>query len=146
MAQAAQYDAIIIGSGFSGLFTLHHLRDTMGLNIRVFDGAGGVGGTWWYNGYPGARVDAPCSPFYAYTFSQEFVDEWEWTETQTSQASVLAYLEHFAAKFDLEKDIQFETWVTDVRFDEDGQEWRIDTGNGESAVSDLRHGCSVHCQ
>ncbi len=128
-----QYDAIIVGSGFGGLYALHHLRDKMQLNVRAFDGAGGVGGTWWYNRYPGARVDAPSSPFYAYTFSQELVDEWEWTETQTSQASVLAYLEHFAERFDLNKDIQFETWVTDARYDEAAQRWTIETSTGESA-------------
>ena len=128
-----QYDAIIVGSGFGGLYALHHLRDKMRLNVRAFDGAGGVGGTWWYNRYPGARVDAPSSPFYAYTFSQELVDEWEWTETQTSQASVLAYLEHFAERFDLNKDIQFETWVTDARYDEAAQRWTIETSTGETA-------------
>ena len=128
-----QYDAIIVGSGFGGLYALHHLRDKMRLNVRAFDGAGGVGGTWWYNRYPGARVDAPSSPFYAYTFSQELVDEWEWTETQTSQASVLAYLEHFADRFDLKKDIQFETWVTDARYDEAAQRWTIETSTGETA-------------
>ena len=127
-----QYDAIIIGSGFSGLYALHHLRDRMGLHVRVFDGAGGVGGTWWYNRYPGARVDAPSSPFYAYTFSQELVDEWEWTETQTSQASVLAYLEHFAERFDLLKDIQLETWVRDASYDESSQRWTIETDRGET--------------
>jgi cation diffusion facilitator CzcD-associated flavoprotein CzcO len=128
-----QYDAIIIGSGFGGLYALHHLRDKMGLNVRAFDGAGGVGGTWWYNRYPGARVDAPSSPFYAYTFSKELVDEWEWTETQTSQASVLSYLEHFAKRFDLEKDIQFETWVTDARYDEAAQRWTIETSTNDAA-------------
>jgi cation diffusion facilitator CzcD-associated flavoprotein CzcO len=128
----AQYDAIIIGSGFGGLYALYHLRDTMGLKVRAFDGAGGVGGTWWYNRYPGARVDAPSSPFYAYTFSKELVDEWTWTETQTSQAAVLAYLEHFAERFDLLKDIQFESWVTDARYDESAQLWTIETGAGET--------------
>lgn len=127
------YDVIVIGAGFSGLYALHHLRDKMGLKVRVFDGAGGVGGTWWYNRYPGARVDAPSSPFYAYTFSQELVDEWEWTETQTSQASVLAYLEHFAERFDLKKDIQFETWVNDARYDEQTQRWTIKTDQHETA-------------
>jgi cyclohexanone monooxygenase len=130
---AQQYDAIIIGSGFGGLYALHHLRDKMGLQVRAFDGAGGVGGTWWYNRYPGARVDAPSSPFYAYTFSKELVDEWDWTETQTSQASVLAYLEHFAERFDLLKDIQFETWVTDARYDEVAQRWTIETDSSETA-------------
>ncbi len=133
MNNADNYDAIVIGSGFGGLYALHHLRDTMGLRVRVFDGAGGVGGTWWYNRYPGARVDAPSSPFYAYTFSKELVDEWEWTETQTSQAAVLAYLEHFAERFDLLKDIQLETWVTDARYDEAAQRWIIETDTNETA-------------
>ena len=128
-----QYDAIVIGAGFGGLYALHHLRDELDMRVRAFDGAGGVGGTWWYNRYPGARVDAPSSPFYAYTFSQELVDEWQWTETQTSQGSVLAYLEHFADKFDLRKDIQFETWITDARYDEVAQRWTIETAQGETA-------------
>lgn len=128
----SSYDVIIIGAGFGGLYALHHFRDKMNLSVRAFDGASGVGGTWWYNRYPGARVDAPSSPFYAYTFSQELVDEWEWTETQTSQASVLSYLEHVAKKFDLEKDIQFETWVTDASFDEAKNQWTIETDKGES--------------
>ena len=130
-----RYDAIVIGAGFSGLYALHHLRDQMGLKVRVFDGAGGVGGTWWYNRYPGARVDAPSSPFYAYTFSQDLVDDWEWTETQTSQASVLSYLEHFAQRFDLFKDIQLETWITDARYDESAQHWTIETDGGEQITA-----------
>lgn len=132
-ATTASYDAIIIGSGFGGLYALHHLRDEMGLAVRAFDGAGGVGGTWWYNRYPGARVDAPSSPFYAFTFSQELVDEWEWTETQTAGPDVLAYLEHFADRFDLLKDIQFETWITDATYDEASQRWMIETDQGERA-------------
>lgn len=133
MSENNQYDVVIIGSGFGGLYALHHLRDNIGLKVQVFDGAGGVGGTWWYNRYPGARVDAPSSPFYAYTFSKELVNEWEWTETQTSQASVLAYLEHFAERYDLLKDIQLQTWVTDAHFDETAQRWNITTGGGETA-------------
>ena len=129
------YDAIIIGSGFSGLYALHHLRDNLNLNVRAFDSAGGVGGTWWYNRYPGARVDAPSSPFYAYTFSQALVDEWRWNETQTSQADVLNYLEHFAERFDLVKDIQFKTWVTDAQYDSITQQWTIETDGGETACA-----------
>ncbi len=127
-----QYDALIIGAGFGGMYALHHLRDQMGLEVRAFDGAGGVGGTWWYNRYPGARVDAPSSPFYAYTFSKELVDEWEWTETQTPGPSVLAYLEHVAERFDLLKDIQFDTWISDARYDEATQRWTIETDQGET--------------
>ncbi|MEM7097649.1 MAG: NAD(P)/FAD-dependent oxidoreductase [Pseudomonadota bacterium] len=133
--EAKSLDVIIIGSGFSGLYALHHLRDELGLNVRAFDGASGVGGTWWYNRYPGARVDAPSSPFYAYTFSQELVNEWTWTETQTAQGDVLAYLQHFAERFDLEKDIQFETWVTDARYDEVCQRWTIETDRGEQVTA-----------
>ena len=129
------YDAIIIGAGFGGLYALHHLRDEMGLSVRGFDGASDVGGTWWYNRYPGARVDAPSSPFYAYTFSQELVDEWVWPETQSTQADVLAYVEHVADKFDLRKDIQFDAFVTDARYDEDTQHWTIETDAGESATA-----------
>jgi len=135
MSQSAAYDAIIIGSGFSGLYALHHLRDIMGLNVAVFDGAGGVGGTWWYNRYPGARVDAPSSPFYAYTFSDELVNEWDWSETQTSQAAVLAYLENFTDKFDLAKDIQLNTWISDARFDESSQRWTVETDQGATATA-----------
>ena len=130
-----EFDALIIGSGFGGLYALHHLRDELGLNVRAFDGAGGVGGTWWYNRYPGARVDAPSSPFYAYTFDKSLVDEWDWPETQASQATVLSYLEHFADRYDLRRDIQFETWITDARYDEDRQRWTIDTHTGETATA-----------
>ncbi|MEM9616043.1 MAG: NAD(P)/FAD-dependent oxidoreductase [Actinomycetota bacterium] len=126
-----RYDAIVIGAGFGGLYALHHLRDRMGLRVKVFDGAAGVGGTWWYNRYPGARVDAPSSPFYAYTFSQELVDEWVWPETQSAQADVLAYLEHVADRFDLRKDIQFETFIVDARYDETAQGWTVETDDGE---------------
>lgn len=129
----SHYDAIIIGSGFGGLYALYHLRDQMGLSVRAFDGASGVGGTWWYNRYPGARVDAPSSPFYAFTFSQDLVDDWEWTETQTKGSDVLAYLEHVAERFDLLKDIQFDTFVTDARWNETDQTWTIETDQGDTA-------------
>ena len=130
-AHPQHYDALVIGAGFSGLYALYHLRDKLGLRVRALDSAGGVGGTWWYNRYPGARVDAPSSPFYAYTFSQELVDDWRWSETQTAQADVLAYLEHCAERFDLTKDIQFETWVTGARWDDAAQHWQIETDAGE---------------
>src|SRR5262245_55107764 len=89
------HDVLVIGAGVSGMYALHHLRE-MGLSVRVFDGARDVGGTWWYNRYPGARVDGPGSPFYGYTFSDELMNEWDWEETQSEQSAVLAYLEHVA--------------------------------------------------
>jgi cation diffusion facilitator CzcD-associated flavoprotein CzcO len=126
------YDAVIIGAGVSGMYALHHLRE-MGLSVRVYDGATDVGGTWWYNRYPGARVDGPGSPFYCYTFSQELMKEWDWEETQSDQAAVLAYLEHVADRFDLRRDIQFETWVQDARYDEAEQRWTLETSTGVRA-------------
>ena len=123
------YDAVVIGAGVSGMYALHYLRE-MGLSVRVYDGASDVGGTWWYNRYPGARVDGPGSPFYCYTFSDELMKEWDWEETQSEQSAVLAYLEHVADRFDLRRDIQFETWVEDARYDEAAQRWTVETSTG----------------
>jgi cyclohexanone monooxygenase len=126
------YDVLIIGAGVSGMYALHHFRE-MGLSVRVYDGASDVGGTWWYNRYPGARVDGPGSPFYCYTFSEELMQEWDWEETQSEQSAVLAYLEHVADRFDLRRDIQFETWVEDARYDEAAQRWTVETSTGVRA-------------
>ena len=126
------YDAVVIGAGVSGMYALHHLRG-MGLSVRVYDGASDVGGTWWYNRYPGARVDGPGSPFYCYTFSDEMMKEWDWAETQSDQSAVLAYLEYVADRFDFRRDIQFETWVKDARYDEASQRWTVETSTGVTA-------------
>jgi cyclohexanone monooxygenase len=126
------YDVVVIGAGVSGMYALHHLRE-MGLSVRVYDGASDIGGTWWYNRYPGARVDGPGSPFYSYTFSEELVQEWDWAETQSEQSAVLDYLEHVADRFDLRRDIQFETWVEDARYDEETQRWTVKTSTGGRA-------------
>ncbi len=123
------YDVVVIGAGVSGMYALHHLRE-MGLSVRVYDGASDIGGTWWYNRYPGARVDGPGSPFYCYTFSEALMQEWDWAETQSEQSAVLAYLEHVADRFDLRRDIQFDTWVQDARYDEAAQRWTVETDTG----------------
>ena len=126
----ASFDAIVVGAGVSGMYAIHYLRDELGLQVRGFDSASDVGGTWWYNRYPGARVDAPSSPFYAYTFSADLAKEWSWTETQSTSDQVRAYLEHVADRFDLRKDIAFETWVDETFFDERTQRWNIRTRDG----------------
>ena len=128
--QCECFDAIIIGAGFGGLYALHHLR-SLGLSVKVFDGAGGVGGTWWWNRYPGASVDIPSAPFYAFTFSEELAKEWSWTERQPGQPEVLAYLEYMANKFDLHKDIQFSTWINEAKFNERSAQWELKTASGE---------------
>jgi cation diffusion facilitator CzcD-associated flavoprotein CzcO len=131
-APVERFDAVIIGAGVSGMYAVQHLR-SMGLSVRAFDGASDVGGTWWYNRYPGARVDGPGSPFYCFTFTDELMQEWNWEETQSESSAVLAYLEHVADRFDLRRDIEFETWVKDVCYDESTQRWTIETSKGTRA-------------
>ena len=129
-----QYDAIVIGAGVSGMYALHHLR-AMGMSVRVYDGATDIGGTWWYNRYPGARVDGPGSPYYCYTSSEELMHEWDWAETQSTQHDVLEYLKHVADKFNFREHIQFETWVEDARYDEAAQSWTVQTSTGICATA-----------
>src|SRR5512140_1848902 len=106
----ASYDVVVVGAGFSGLYMLHKLRN-QGFSARVFEAGTGVGGTWYWNRYPGARVDIE-SQEYSYSFSDELCDEWEWTERYASQPELLKYLNHVADRFDLRRDIQLETRVT----------------------------------
>jgi cation diffusion facilitator CzcD-associated flavoprotein CzcO len=110
-------DAVVIGAGFSGLYMLHRLRDLMGLSVRVFEAGDGVGGTWYWNRYPGARCDSD-SYIYCYSFDEDLWREWEWSERYPEQPEILAYLEHVAARFDLNRDITFGTSVTAADFDE----------------------------
>jgi cation diffusion facilitator CzcD-associated flavoprotein CzcO len=124
------FDAVVIGAGFAGLYALYRLRE-MGLSVRLYEGAGGVGGTWWWNRYPGARVDFPSAPYYAYSFSEELLNEFEWKERQPSQAEVLSYLDFVADKLKLRSHIQLETWIQDAVFDETAQRWNIETHLGE---------------
>jgi cation diffusion facilitator CzcD-associated flavoprotein CzcO len=107
---ATDFDAIIIGAGVSGLYQLYRLRE-LGLTARVFEAGSGVGGTWYWNRYPGARFDSE-SWTYGYSFSQELLDEWDWEEHFAGQPETERYLNHVADKFDLRRDIQFKTTVT----------------------------------
>ena len=123
-------DVVIVGAGFSGLYLLHRMRG-LGLTARVFEAADGVGGTWYWNRYPGARVDIE-SQEYSYSFSDDLQDEWHWTERYAAQPELLAYLNHVADRFDLRPDIQFETRVTAAVFDEPSATWRVTTDRGET--------------
>ena len=129
-SQTQTLDAIVVGAGFAGIYALHQLRD-LGLTVKCFEGASGVGGTWWWNRYPGARVDFPSAPYYGYSFSKEFIDEFEWEERQPAQTEVLRYLNYAADKLDVKKDIQFETWIEHAEFDEQTNRWEITTHTGE---------------
>src|SRR5713226_2439933 len=115
-APSLDYDAIIIGAGMSGMYQLHRLRE-LGMKIRVFEAGTGVGGTWYWNRYPGARFDSE-SYTYGYSFSKELLNEWHWKERFSGQPENLRYLNHVADKFDLRKYMQFNAKVEAARFDE----------------------------
>jgi cation diffusion facilitator CzcD-associated flavoprotein CzcO len=122
-------DAVIVGAGFSGLYQLHRLRG-LGLSTRVFEAASGVGGTWWWNRYPGARCDVE-SMAYSYSFSPELEQEWTWTEKYPSQPEILRYIEHVAERFDLARHITFDTRVTSAFYDSTRHRWTVTTSDGE---------------
>src|SRR4051794_29464919 len=120
------FDAVIIGAGFSGMYLLHRLRDDLKMNVRCFEKGAGVGGTWYWNRYPGARCDAD-SIFYSYSFDKDLEQEWTWTERWATQAEILAYCNHVAERLDLLRSITFDTEVTEASFDEQRAVWIIKT-------------------
>lgn len=128
------FDAIVIGAGFTGLYALHKLRDQLGLRVQVFEAGDGVGGTWYWNRYPGARCDIE-SIHYSYSFSDELQQEWEWSEKYASQPEILRYLEHVADRFNLREDIEFNTRITSALWNEDGGYWEVGSANGSTATA-----------
>jgi cyclohexanone monooxygenase len=122
-------DVVVVGAGFTGLYALHRLR-ALGFSVRVLERGSGVGGTWFWNRYPGARCDIE-SVDYCYSFSEDLLDEWTWTERYATQPEILRYLNHVADRFDLRRDIQLETEVARLRFDERDTRWLVDTQQGE---------------
>jgi len=122
-APALDYDAIIIGAGMSGMYQLYRLRE-QGMRVRVFEAGTGVGGTWYWNRYPGARFDSE-SYSYGYSFSKELLEEWNWSEHFAGQPETLRYLNLVADKFDLRRDIQFRSRVTAAIFDENTRSWIV---------------------
>jgi cyclohexanone monooxygenase len=124
-----QLDVVVVGAGFAGLYALHRLRGS-GLSVRVLEAGDGVGGTWYWNRYPGARCDVE-SLEYSYGFSEELQQEWSWSERYPAQAEILRYLEHVADRFELWPDIQLATRVVEAAFDEATGRWEIATEAGE---------------
>jgi len=122
-AAAPDHDAIIIGAGMSGLYQLHRLR-ALGMRARVFEAGAGVGGTWYWNRYPGARFDSE-SYSYGYSFSQELLDDWDWSEHFAPQPETLRYLNHVADRFDLRRDIQFSSRVDAAHYDDGARRWEV---------------------
>ena len=127
------FDVIVVGAGFAGLYLLHRLRQ-MGLSVRVYEAGDGVGGTWYWNRYPGARCDAE-SLAYSYSFSRELENEWHWSERYATQPEILRYAEHVAERFDLNRDIRFECRVTSATFADDSGRWTVQTNRGDRAAA-----------
>ena len=122
-------DAVIVGAGFAGLYMLHRLRG-LGLAARVYEAGKGVGGTWYWNRYPGARCDVE-SMDYSYSFSDALQQDWRWTERYAAQPEILKYINHVADRFDLRRDVQLETRVTAATFDEATGRWAVETDRGD---------------
>ena len=134
------FDAIVIGAGVAGLYQLYKLRE-LGLRVRAFEAGSNVGGTWYWNRYPGARFDSE-SWTYGYSFSQELLDEWDWDEHFAAQPQTERYLNYVADKFDLRRDIQFDSRVAAAHYREETRSWEIVSGRGRplfDAISDHRH-------
>ena len=123
------YDALVIGAGFAGLYALYRLRQ-QGLDVRVLEAGTDVGGTWYWNCYPGARCDIE-SMEYSFQFDAELQQEWQWTERYATQSEILAYINHVADRYRLRDDIQFETRVASAQFDEQQGTWLLATEDGD---------------
>src|SRR3954466_9232508 len=129
-AEAPDLDAIVIGAGVAGLYQLYRLRD-LGLRLRAFEAGAAVGGTWYWNRYPGARFDSE-SHTYGYSFSKELLNDWDWSERFAPQPETERYLNHVADKFDLRRDIQFNSRVAAAHYDEDMRGWHVMLEDGRS--------------
>ncbi|HLX16513.1 MAG TPA: NAD(P)/FAD-dependent oxidoreductase [Bradyrhizobium sp.] len=127
------YDVVVVGAGFAGMYMLHRLRG-QGFSVRVYEQGGDVGGTWYWNRYPGARCDVE-SMQYSYSFSDELQQEWNWSERYAPQAEILKYANHVADRFNLRSDIQLNTRVDRAVFDENTSTWRVATSDGKTVTA-----------
>jgi cyclohexanone monooxygenase len=132
-SEPATFDAIVVGAGVGGLYAIHRLR-RLGLKVRAFEAAGGVGGTWYWNRYPGCRCDVE-SMEYSYSFSDELQQEWHWPERYGTQPEILRYVNHMADRFDLRRDIEFNTRIKEAVFDSKTDTWTVTTDKGTAATA-----------
>ena len=139
---SSSYDVIVVGAGFAGMYMLHRLRG-LGLSVRVYEQGSGVGGTWYWNRYPGARCDVE-SMQYSYSFSDDLQQTWDWSERFAPQPEILRYANHVAERFDLRRDIQFDTKVESATYDENASQWSVATSDGDRVTAQfvvLATGC-----
>jgi cyclohexanone monooxygenase len=127
------HDVVVVGAGFAGMYMLHRLRG-QGLSVRVYEQGGDVGGTWYWNRYPGARCDVE-SMQYSYSFSDKLQQEWDWSERYAPQPEILRYANHVADRFDLRGDIQLNTRVDRAIFDESANSWSVATSDGQTVTA-----------
>jgi cyclohexanone monooxygenase len=132
-ANAETYDVVVVGAGFAGMYMLHRLRG-LGLSVRVYEQGGDVGGTWYWNRYPGARCDVE-SMQYSYSFSDELQQEWDWSERYAPQPEILRYANHVAERFKLRPDIALNTRVDRMAFDERTNAWSVTTSDGRTVTA-----------
>jgi len=132
-SEPAKFDAIVVGAGVGGLYAIYRLRK-LGLAVRAFEAGGGVGGTWYWNRYPGCRCDVE-SMEYSYSFSDELQQEWQWPERYGTQPEILRYINHVADRFDLRRDIEFNTRVKEAAFDSKTNSWTVKTDKGDAAAA-----------
>jgi cyclohexanone monooxygenase len=132
-SSSQSYDAVVVGAGFAGMYMLYRLRGR-GLSVRVYEQGGDVGGTWYWNRYPGARCDVE-SMQYSYSFSEELQQEWDWSERYAPQPEILKYANHVADRFKLRGDIQLNTRVEQAAFDESTNSWSVTTSDGNTVTA-----------
>ncbi len=130
LAPTAHYDAVVIGAGFAGLYMLHRLRK-LGMTVRVFERGDGVGGTWYWNRYPGARCDTE-SMTYSFSFDDDLQQQWEWSERYAPQAEILEYANHVAERFGLKRDIELNTSITSAHYDDTSARWIVTDERGRT--------------
>ena len=133
-------DAVIVGAGFAGLYAIRKLRDELGLNVVALETGSGVGGTWFWNRYPGARCDVH-SVEYSFSWDDELQQEWDWEEVMAAQPQILEYADHVADRFDLTRSIQFETKVVGCAFNEATEQWAVTTDRGDTFSAQFLIGC-----
>ncbi|HAI96836.1 MAG: cyclohexanone monooxygenase [Cycloclasticus sp.] len=131
---SADFDAIVVGAGFGGMYMTHKLRDDLGMKVQSYDKGGDIGGTWYANRYPGILSDTE-SFFYSYSFDKELLQEWTWKNRYVNQREILEYLSHFADRYDIRKSYQFDTKVTSAIFNEDTNRWHITTDRGDNVTA-----------
>lgn len=129
-----EFDAVVIGAGFAGLGMLRRLRDELGMSVQVYEAGSGVGGTWYWNRYPGARCDSE-SYVYCFSFSKDLLQDWNWSGKYPEQPEILSYLNHVADRFDLRRNIRLNTRVTSTKFLEDANYWQIETDQGDRTTA-----------